>query len=309
MSHSGSRRRRRSRRRRQLRRMRIAAAVTALFAILATGWLVIPRHDRSLPIADASDWAPNTAAPDYAALAARIKVPHHVNIHHYPVFNYSVVRGGVHSVEELRQAVAHDRAVAQHYAKFQYERARLVRLRKPALVYLSYSMNGRIYWTRDRHRLNAGEELITDGAISARTKCANQLSTRKQLAVSPEEPPAAALEQVEPPPLLPPAQTTFPVLYKQSLLTPGPEPAPWTGPRLGPVFPLVGPPLPRNPEHHKPVCPPGSESTKPPCNPHHHKPPAAVPEPSTWLLLVSGLAVVGFGVYRNRKFAGRTMIK
>ncbi len=315
-SGSSGHRRRRSHRRRHLRRIRITAAASVLLGMLLVGWLVFPRS-RSYPspvVLDNDSAA--SPAPDYAALAARIPVRHSAKIHHYPIFNYSVVRGGVHSVEELRQAIAHDRAVAQHYAKFQYDHARLVRLQKPALVYLSYRMNGKIYWTRTRHRLNEGEELITDGTIAARTKCANQISSRKQLAVSPEEPPAAALEQVEPPPLLPPAESKYPVLYKEALLTPGPA-APWVGPSLGPVFPLAVAPLPSGIRGLKPVCETewqekheaklgidDDESKEVHCPPHHRKPPAAVPEPGTWLLMGSG--VVGIYVALRRRQACRT---
>ena len=315
-SSRGRSRRRRSSRRRQLRRIRITAIASVLLGLLIAGWLIVPSRHHSYNVSTASDWSPApVATPDYAALAARIPVPKQARIHHYPIFNYSVVRGGVHSAEELRQALAHDHAVAEHYARFQFEHARLVRLQKPALVYLSYRMNGKIFWTGTRHRLAPGEELITDGTISARTKCANQVSARKQLAVSPEEPPAAALEQVEPPPLLPPAQTNFPVLYKEALLTPGPTPTPWTGPALGPVFPLLGPPLPSGigVHPHKPICEsaaedgrearlgiPDDESKEIDCRPKHRPPPAAVPEPGTWLMMGSGLLVLAIACWRRR---------
>lgn len=316
------RRRRRSRRRRQLRRIRITAVATVLFGLLIVGWLIFPERHHSNYDSIASDLpAAPTPEPDYAALAARIPVPKPARIHHYPVFNYSVVRGGVHNVEELRQAIAHDHAVAEHYARFQLARARLVRLNKPALVYLSYRMNGKIFWTREPHRLGAGEELITDGTISARTKCANQVSARKQLAVSPEEPPIAALEEVEPPPLLPPAQTNFPVLYTQALLTPGTAPRPWIGPALGPLFPILGPPLPRGigTHPHKPICESAAEDSREAklglpddgdkevnCKPKHH-PPAVAPEPGTWLMMGSGLLLVGLGYWRRRSVSGTAL--
>lgn len=318
-SSRGRPRRRRSRRRRQLRRIRITAVATVLFGLLIAGWLIVPNRHHSYYESVASDLpAAPPPAPDYATLASRIPVPRQVRIHHYPVFNYSVVRGGVHSVEELQQAITHDHAVAEHYARFQLERAQLVRLNKPALVYLSYRMSGKIFWTREPHRLNAGEELITDGTISARTKCANQVSARKQLAVSPEEPPAAALEEVEPPPLLPPAQTNFPVLYKEALLTPGPSPSPWTGPALGPLFPMFGPPVPTGigVRPYKPICEsdwednhetklglPDDGSKEIDCRPKH-RPPSAVPEPGTWLMMGSGVLLLGVACWRRRLALG-----
>jgi hypothetical protein len=296
--------------------MRITAIATALLSLLIIGWLILPSRHHSYSVSTASDWIPApTPAPGYAALTARIPVPKQPPIHHYPIFNYSVVRGGVHSVSDLRQAIAHDHAVAEHYAKFQFEHARLVRLQKPALVYLSYRMNGKVFWTRTRHRLTPGEELITDGTISARTKCANQVSARKQLAVSPEEPPAVALEQVEPAPLLPPAQTNFPVLYKEALLTPGPTPSPWAGPALGPLFPMFGSPLPTGTgvHPHKPICESAAEDSREAklglpddgnkevdCRPKHRPPPAATPEPETWLLMGSGLALVGAAYWKRK---------
>lgn len=309
-------RRRRSSRRRQLLRIRVIAVSALLFGLCIAGWLIFPDRHNSYYESVASDWSPVPApAPDYAALAAHIAVPKQASVHHYPVFNYSVVRGGVHSIQDLRQAIAHDHAVAEHYARFQFEHARLVRLDKPALVYLSYRMDGKIFWTKTRHRLTPGEELITDGQIAARTKCANQVSARKQLAVSPEEPPAAALEEVERP-LLPPAQTNFPALYKAAL-TPGNNPPVWTGPVLDPLYPMFGAPVPgpaRIIHPRRPACESewqekqeakagiqDDESKETDCKPRHRPPPAAVPEPGTWLLMGSGLALLA-AASRKRKF-------
>ncbi len=309
---AGSPRRRRSRRHRRLRRVRIAAVLATFLGVVLAAWFLSRHTSRSSAVPEADNWS-EPAAPDYAKLASQIRIPRQARIPRYPIYNYSVVRGGVHSVEELRQAIAHDRAVAAHYAKFQYERARLVRLQKPALVYLSYRMNEKIYWTKTRHKLKAGEELITDGTIAARTKCANQVSSRKQLAVSAEEPPAALLEQAEPAPLLPPAETHFPALYKTALVSNPPiTPGPWAGPTLGPIgLPIGDPPI--GPRGHKPVCEPAwqerheeklgihdDENKEIHCPPKHHKPPAAVPEPATVLLMGSGLAAV-YGAYRKRK--------
>jgi hypothetical protein len=308
LSGTESPRRRRSWRRRQIRRLRIAWATVGLLGLLIAGWAILRNSHHTIADSEVVSWVP-PAKPDFAQLASQIRVPRPANIYHYPIYNYSVVRGGVHSVAELRRAIAHDRQVAEHYARFQYERAHLVRLQKPALVYLSYRMNDKIYWTKTRHRLNPGEELITDGTIAARTKCANQVSSRKQLAVSPEEPPAAMLEQVEAPPLVPPVSGPLPVLYKTALLTPAsPEPrSPLPG--IGMPLPIHDPPIPHN---HKPVCEPqwkekqeeklgidDDESKEVHCPPPHRKPPAQVPEPGSMLLMGSGLAAI-YASYRKR---------
>ena len=42
------------------------------------------------------------------------------------VYKYSVVPGGVRSVQELKWAAEHDPVVAAHYAGFDYDRARVV---------------------------------------------------------------------------------------------------------------------------------------------------------------------------------------
>lgn len=225
---------------------------------------------------------------------------------------------------ELREAVFRDRTVAEHYAGFRFDQARVVTLARPHLVYLSYRKNGAIYWTGKPHRLPAGEKVITDGKIVARTKCANRLEVRKQLGTSPVEPSMAELEQVDPPPMPPPAQLQFPAEYHTALLTTPEEPGGGSGP--APVTGVAG----------LPMIPPGvgggggglgggggsgggggcetlaqekhehdfgqiDDETKETHCPQ--KPPAPVPEPSNVLLMSSGLAVVYLLLRKTRTAA------
>ena len=65
--------------------------------------------------------------------------------------------------------------MALHYAGFDYAHARLVQLLTERSVYLSYRIGNRVYWTRHRVKLHKGETLLTDGKMTARTRCANRV--------------------------------------------------------------------------------------------------------------------------------------
>jgi hypothetical protein len=109
-------------------------------------------------------------------------------------YPYSVVPGGVRTPEELREAGAHDRVVSEHYAGFDFRKARVVEVRHAELVYLSYRIGEQIYWTTKKVTLHSGEKLITDGKITARTRCGNQVSALPQKMASSQEPSLAQFD-------------------------------------------------------------------------------------------------------------------
>jgi hypothetical protein len=86
------------------------------------------------------------------------------------VLRYSVVPGGVRSVQELKGSAEHDPVVASHYAGLDYDRAPVVRLALARTAYLSYRIGNKVYWTRYRVSLNKGETVIPDGKMTARTR-------------------------------------------------------------------------------------------------------------------------------------------
>jgi hypothetical protein len=220
-----------------------------------------------------------------------------------PVYPYSVVPGGVQDAKELKWVAEHDPIVAAHYAGFDYDHARVVRLALARTVYLSYRIGNQVYWTSHRVTLHKGEKIITDGRIAARTRCANRVEEVPQQAASPAEPPVEKFDQ--------PARfgdgtamRTPPVPFESALLQrpPGFEPAgplslynPFVG---GSWVPLSVPPLPpaglcgptkKNGTVEAGCCVGGGVVTKKkgsPCSP------GVVPEPGTWILFASGLAVI-----------------
>ena len=289
-------RRRRSWYRRRLRMQRTLVAVFACMLIAGACWQSAVRHF-SLPTWQASQilpdsfWSRQNVRKDLALMAARSTHPSRFLGRIPGVYPYSVVPGGVKDADELRYAAARDYVVRRHYARFDYSHARLVRLTEAREVYLSYRIRDTVFWTRRKIRLHPGEMLLTDGKITARARCGNQVSDTAKPEVSNEEPEEDVLDrpvaEIEPGPPFP----VRPLLASADL--PGGQPTP---PQLFAsnfFFPYVSTGLPIPPR----LCPANGDNSKR-CPPkRHHKPPV-VPEPSTMVLIASGLALV---LWRYRK--------
>jgi len=195
------------------------------------------------------------------------------------VFPYSVIPGGVRDAAELRKRADADPVVAEHYAGFRMAEARTVRLERATQMYVSYRIKNRVYWTRNRMTIPAGETLVSDGEHLARVRCGNRLSAIAAKPVSASEPPREKLESPQSiPPLLaqllpgeggeifPPPVSALPDL-PVSPGSPGPK-----GPPPLAFFPPILPPG---------VPPPSGHDTPPP-------PPVNTPEPGSLLLLLAG---------------------
>ena len=223
-----------------------------------------------------------------------------------PVYPYSVVPGGVEDARELKWVAEHDPIVAAHYAGFDYDHARVVRLTLAQTVYVSYRIGNQVYWMRHRITLHKGEKLITDGKITARARCANRVEEVPQQLNSMSEPPAAKFEE----PVganegssmaVPPVEFVSALLNRPGVggVEPLPPPlslyAPLSG---GDVVPISPPPLPSS------VCAPPRKPVKGeavafanisekkktgPCGTT-----GAVPEPGTWLLLITGVIAMAW---------------
>jgi hypothetical protein len=290
-------RRRRGWYRRRLRIRRTLAAVAVATLIVGACWQNAGRYFPSLSmhasqVLPNSFWARENLHKDLALMAGRSARP----ARHLPrvasVYPYSVVPGGVKDPDSLRVAAARDYVVRRHYAQFNYSQAHLMRAAEAREVYLSYRIRNTVFWTRNKIRLHPGELLLTDGKITARARCGNQISDTAKPEVSNEEPaedvidePVAALEPgpsipMRPmlaPPDLPAGQPVPPQLFASAFIFPYvPVGVPIAGAR----------------------CPAGEQDVDGHC--HKRAKPPVVPEPSTMVLLSFGLALI---VWRYRVLA------
>jgi len=288
-------RRRRSWYRRRLRFLRTMLGAVVVLLLAAVSWqslarqLSLPRLHVAQVMPDAF-WEHGNVRSKLAQVAARSVAPRPVSPR--GTYPYSVIPGGVESVAELRERAARDYVVARHFANFRYRVARIILAHEAREVYLSYRLRDRIFWTKKRIRLHLDETLITDGAITARTRCGNQISETPKSEVSEEEPSEDVLDKpvaaFDPGPNGPFRSALAPQLPGAIVSAPV-GPSFFTG---GFVFPYVGmgPPI-------EGLCKPEDKDKK--CHPKHKKPVA--PEPGGMILIATGLAAVFWGYRRSNR--------
>lgn len=287
-------RRRRNWYRRRLRMQRILIAAVVGTLLAGAYWQLAPcyfaelsRHESRL--APGSFWTRGNVHNNLALLAGQSN-PQKVSPRIPGVYPYSVIPGGVKDSEDLRYAALRDYVVRRHYARFDFTHARLLRATEAREVYLSYRIRDAVYWTRRKVRLHLGELLLTDGKITARARCGNQISDTIQPEVSNEEPDVDVLDQPVLAAAAAPSLAPRPVLAAPELPIGSPAPPQtFTGGFIFPYVPFGAPSY--------GGCPVGEVDKKGVC---HHKPRRGItPEPSTMLLLGSGLALIAW-CYRRR---------
>lgn len=202
-----------------------------------------------------------------------------------PAYPYSIVPGGVGSAEELREIAGHDPVVAKHFQGFDYQQAHLVTVAEKQSMYVAYRKGDKVYWTRKKVALQPGETLISDGKITARTRCGNRV------AVAPLGP-LAAMDPLE-------SDLNQP-LFSNDMVTNAVEPQ---AEALAESLPLPDAANALQPtKKRKRFIPflflplaglPGGSSS--------HTPLAVAPEPGTLLLLSSGLAGVYWKARKSRR--------
>jgi hypothetical protein len=111
------------------------------------------------------------------------------------VYPYSVIPGGIRTLADLKLAMAEDPVVARQFHDFNFQRAHLVQVSQKQSLFVSYRIGQKVYWTRKKLPLHPGETLVTDGNITARTRCGNRVAKVPGDSGSPLEPPEEAFNQ------------------------------------------------------------------------------------------------------------------
>ena len=117
-----------------------------------------------------------------------------------PIFNGSVVAGGVYSLGQLRAVIDRDPVVAEHYRDVDLDRMEVVTLTAGKAAYVSYRVGDTVRWTRERVWLKPGETVLTDGTTMIRARCGNCVSDVKQENVAAVDPAHGELDDFVVPP-------------------------------------------------------------------------------------------------------------
>ncbi len=283
-----SERRKRSWYRRQLRMQRILVAVVVGVLLAGAFWQNATRYGlfsgRSPQVSSESFWNRSKSHRNLALINERPSFKSPKSLTRIPgIYPYSIIPGGVKNLDGLRSAASRDNVIRRHYAHFDYDHAHLVRASEAREVFLSYRIRDSVFWTQRKIRLHVGELLLTDGKITARARCGNQVSDTAKPEISNEEPAEDVLDQ----PVAMMESPSMPILpgLGPAELPIGPPPPPGVYANN-----LIFPYAPMGVQFPPRICPANEVAVDGKCPPKHHKPVA--PEPPTLLLVASGLTLI-----------------
>jgi hypothetical protein len=206
-----------------------ALAVVAVVVGIATAAALVPWQSAKTPAVASHPAAVSTETTRVLAEAASQR----------PVYKYSILPGGAASREELAGKAAKDKVAAAHYANFEIDKAHVTTVSKPRAVHVSYRKGDRIYWTKRKMTLAAGETLLTDGRSSIRTRCGNRVSDTPQLPVEAGGPSEDELDTIVPA-SAPVPEEGSPVPHQPGAFA-GASPTPDTPARTRTAAPVPGP--------------------------------------------------------------------
>ncbi len=221
------------------------------------------------------------------------------------IYPYSIVPGGAETLHQAKWAM-HDPAVEANYAAIDFGLLKEVKLKTNLSGYVSYRWGDKIYWTKKRLTLRAGETVFTDGTHIVRGRCLNCYSALPMSPTRPTEPSEKAFDLPTEVPVTVYSFPKIPLVVPEIPIPPGeltpgvPSLVPamvGTTARGGLWFPLIPiiPPIHRHPgQPSTPGSPslPGVPPIVPPGSPPNVPPVAVVPEPRYGWLLMAGFALI-----------------
>lgn len=290
--------------RRRRTRARALSAICFLSVFFGTLTLLWRADQGPLPVADPA----GRFVVGGLELAA---TPIEVSDSDRPEYHYSIVRGGVRSADEVERAMDRDPVVAAHYADIDVSALRRARLKEPTTTHVSYRIGDRIYFTKRKLSLKAGERVLTDGRTTIREQCGNIISMAPLAPTLSNEPPGDQFDVIVSP-LAPPAYVLVERPPAGAALSAAPRAdTPFSG-RTPPsgggssspltIRPVLIPP----PDFPPPLWdfPPPSDPPPPYFSSESGPPPDSplpVPEPSTFVLVGIGGGVGLAKLIRSRR--------
>ncbi len=118
--------------------------------------------------------------------------PQHPKV--YPRPFYGFIYGGVHSVAQFRDVLAHDPALAAQFPGFDWSKARFETLKQSECAYIAYRRGNEFAWARKCRMIYAGELILTDGQFRIRAVCGNLISNMPMVPVIPMDTEPVAID-------------------------------------------------------------------------------------------------------------------
>jgi hypothetical protein len=274
------------------RRMRGLVALALVLALACViDWLVSHRHHAA--VMQSSHTGASAATRSLLASNDTLPLAGHAERSLKVIYPYSVIPGGVHSIKELKAAIAKDPVVSAHYAAFHLENARMIRLDRARTMHVSYRRGDEVFWTKRELKLAKGETLITDGSETVMARCGNMIAEAIVAPGSPNEPTAQELNTPDP-----------------NSYTPGDLESDDRFPEIQPVGSSYVPPVgegfhPGGGSGPSIFLPSGPAGPSPYPGVPTPSPVVKTPEPGTGILLVAGLLALFFMQKRKTKVAPR----
>jgi hypothetical protein len=184
---------------------------------------------------------------------------------------------GARTLMSFRAATERDPVLQRYYKEFRWDLARMSIVTEDTLRFVSYRHGDGIKWTRRPLVIHKGERIITDGIMTIRGYCCNEISITPHGPLAPIEPPYASIN-------IPPGVPIIPFGRIPGIAVPPPYAPPLIPPypvSPGVLYPAIS------------VSGSGGEVCDIPSAPQINgmDAPLPTPEPSTFVLFCIGICV------------------